>query len=236
MSRQPHLQRDARRCLIKIRLPPHPVLAVHFTVVAGVNNDGILRLSGLLKSREQPADFLVKVSNQAVIAGSPSAHQFFGEIDTSEHAPHPLINRMLVLEVSFWQSGHINLVEWIEFPEPLRHDERKVRRDKGDIEGPRLLLPRCIAEIFQRRRFRQVIHLDFFCRAGACLCEALPWARCRWCAVFPIRERVLAFCVQIAGELRAESVELFHAAEVLFPGEDDIVTCVAQQMRPCDFI
>ena len=140
---------------------------------------------------------------------------------------------MLVVEVARRDSRQVHCRFGIEVPEALGNDEGEVGGDEGDVECPRLPVPGRIAQVGQRGGLGPIIHLDLLGAARTRLLHGAPRAAgCDGRALGPVPDGMASFSVQVAGQLRPEAVQLVRAVEMLFAGQDDIVTDGPEPVRP----
>ena len=201
------LKRHADGRLIEVRLTPHPVLTVHFTVVTRVDDDRIAGLVGFFQHVEESADLFVEIADEAIVAGTASAHLRLREMDESEHASHASVDGMLVLEVAWWNFREVYAIGRIQVEKALRHDEREVRRDEGDVQDPALVPARRFPQVVDGASFSKVVDLDLFSPAWARRVETRPGFLRGRCALRPVDNVVRPLGMQVSGELGSESVE-----------------------------
>ena len=122
----------------------------------------------------------------------------------------------------------------IQVEKALRHDEREVRRDEGDVQDPALVPAGRVPQVVDGLSFSKVVDLDLFSPAWTGRVETRPGFLRGRCALRPVENVVRPLGMQVPGKLGSESVAPVRPAEVLFTGEDRVISRVAQEVGPGD--
>ena len=207
------------------------MLAGHFAMVAGVDNERILQLTGFRERVQQASDFVVQVGDEPVIGGAGTADLLFRkDFRRSKHGAHALKDGMLLRRVlRFWQ---VYLVQRVHVPVALRDYQREMRRDEAHVQRPRTFLPRRITNVCQGGRLNLIVYLDFTRCARPGLGHTRPRFGSRQDAALPGMDAMRIGSVQIERELRLEAVQLIRPHEVLLAREGGVIPHPPQQVRP----
>ena len=107
--------------------------------------------------RHADGDWLPVYEVVDVTDGPAAADKVLGKLDQPEHSAHALVDGMLPVEMTGGDHRQVDRRERIAIPVRLRHDQREMRGEKGDIERPGLPVAVRLAQVGDGRRLRLVV-------------------------------------------------------------------------------
>ncbi len=234
-------QRHPRRPFKKVHFVPQAPLAQHFAVIRCKDNHGIFIQAGRFQRLQNLADFLINITNGAVIGVPGIAHSGFGQV-IFVHGAHVIQALAVGIKLVIRQGrhrGHVDIVMLIQIPITRGNGKGVVRMRKGDRYEKRTLV-RTAGHI---KNFTNRPKGDFFIEIKLIAGDTLAGLNHAEHIVIPrktiFRRLIPVRCpakirrINIGGETLFKAVELVWPNEMHLANQAGLIPHSSQIMRYC---
>ncbi len=214
------------------------MLSHHLPVVRRENDHGVIALTGGFDGLYELSQEIIYKGDEAKVGGPNLPEDVVRQRSVGVPTTGALAfdGGMLILEMAVGnlRQGDVHFFRVVHLIIPLGCDERVVRAHVTDMERPRFLLARCVADVIKRRICDLSVGLDLRGIAGSAPHRDGLWfdgGRFR-----PVRRHRLCGGVEIKSDLLLESMQVVVPAIVDLARDCHAVSGGAQAVGPRDGI